>query len=159
MAVAKLRTGKRWKIPSGSGTPLFFCQGSRKHWLGKSSVSSFCQQILRQQYAKVAWLMEPSLWASVSEFDMELFLSYGWRLPWSHWHFPVLLCHGVVTSDRWSIATQRLASKSETSLAAARKMRIDNRMMLNEGACQCVVRELTDLVKGEGKHGGWILAG
>lgn len=45
-------------------------------------------------------------------------------------------------------------SKSETSLAAAREMRIDNRMMLNEGACQYIVRELTDLVKGEGRHGG-----
>lgn len=42
----------------------------------------------------------------------------------------------------------------KTSLAAPCKMRIDNRMILNEGACQCVVRELTDLVKGEGKHAG-----
>lgn len=45
-------------------------------------------------------------------------------------------------------------SKSETSLAAPCEMRIDNRMMLNEGACQYIVRELTDLVKGEGRHGG-----
>lgn len=40
------------------------------------------------------------------------------------------------------------------SLAAAREMRIDNRMTLNEGTCQYIVRELTDLVKGGGKHGG-----
>ena len=39
------------------------------------------------------------------------------------------------------------------SLAEASKIKIDNQMMLNEGACQHIVRELTDLVKGEGKHG------
>lgn len=50
-------------------------------------------------------------------------------------------------------------SKSEMSLAAACEMRIDNRMMLNEGACQFIVRELTALVKGEGRHGRCILAG
>lgn len=42
----------------------------------------------------------------------------------------------------------------KTSLGAPRGMRIDNRMILNEGACQYIVRELTDLVKGEGRHGG-----
>lgn len=79
--------------------------------------------------------------------------------PKSRWRFSVLLCRRAVTSDRWSMAARRLGSKSETSLAAAREMRIDNRMILNEGACQYIVRELTDLVKGEGRHGGWILAG
>lgn len=52
------------------------------------------------------------------------------------------------------MAARSLGSKSETSLAAAHEMRIDNRMMLNEGACQYIVRELTDLVKREGRHGG-----
>lgn len=54
---------------------------------------------------------------------------------------------------------ESLGSKSETSSAAARQMRIDNGVMLNEGACQYVVRQLTGLVRREGRHGGWILAG
>lgn len=42
----------------------------------------------------------------------------------------------------------------KTSFGAPRRMRIDNRMILNEGACQYIVRELTDLVKGEGRRAG-----
>lgn len=43
--------------------------------------------------------------------------------------------------------TPSLGFESETRLAEAGEMRIDNQMMLNEGACQHIVRELTDLVK------------
>lgn len=111
------------------------------------------------EHAEVIWFLSPPLWLPIPAYEMKSFLCHHWHSAQSHWQFSVLLCHGAPTSDRWSMAAWRLGSKSETSLAAAREMRIDNRMMLNEGACQYIVRELTDLVKGEGRHGGWILAG
>lgn len=130
---------------------IYFCQGSTQ--LPPTNISKQCE------HAPVIWFLSPSLQVPLPACKMKSFLCCGWQTAQSHWQFFVLLCHRALTSDRWSMAARRLGSKSETSLAVAREMRIDNRMMLNEGACQYIVRELTDLVKGEGRHGGWILAG
>lgn len=130
-----------------------YCQGSSTHPPAKHSKEN-AVWTCRHYLVSITSIISP-----IPAPKMKSFLRRCWQTAQSHWRFSVLFCHGVLTSDRWSVAAWSLGSKSETSLAAAHEMRIDNRMMLNEGACQDIVRELTDLVKREGRHGGWILAG